>query len=49
MTQSQKVKTVARILKKRFPELETIETINLAYRIVESLDKVIVTKVNDGA
>lgn len=39
MTQSEKVKRVAELLKLRFPNLTIIETIDLAFQIVEALDK----------
>lgn len=39
MTQSEKVKAVAKILKKRFPNLTTEETIHVAFQIVETLEE----------
>ena len=39
MTQSEKVKVVAKILKKRFPNLTTEETIHLAFQLVEAIDE----------
>lgn len=44
MTQSEKVTIVAKILKKRFPNLTTEETIHISFLIVEKLDEVM--KVN---
>jgi hypothetical protein len=39
MTQSEKVKLVAKILKTRFPNLTVEETIDIAFKIVEALDE----------
>jgi len=41
MTQSEKVKSVAKILKKRFPNLTTEEKIHIAFQIVETLDETV--------
>lgn len=39
MTQSEKVKTVAKILKKRFTNLTAEEVIHISFQIVEALDE----------
>jgi len=39
MTQHEKVKRVAQILKERFPNLTVAETIDIAFKIVEALDE----------
>ena len=39
MTLSEKVRKVAEILKQRFPNLTTEDTIDLAFRIVDSINE----------
>jgi hypothetical protein len=39
MTQHEKVKRVAEILKTRFPNLTVSETIDIAFKIVEAIDE----------
>lgn len=47
MTQSEKVKVVAKLLKKRFNNLTAEELIHISFEIVEALDEP-VTKVTNG-
>jgi hypothetical protein len=38
IAQNEKVKRIAEILKKRFPNLTAIELINMAYSILEAIE-----------
>ena len=40
MTSTEKLKRIAKILKLRFPNLTTDETIDLAVKILDSLDQI---------